>query len=108
MGPIFEILGGFDRGPSFDDFGSGPKNEKNVKKRSGDVKRGFGRQGSAEHPGSPKSFGSLQSQADSSEFVKNLGRPVPCEQGAADYYLFGSSADPLSKRPAASDLRGFL
>ena len=27
------------------------------------------------------------------EFAKNLGRPVPCEQGAADYYPFGSSAD---------------
>mgnify|MGYP000908117613 CR=1 FL=1 len=28
-GPISEVLGGFDRGPIFDDFWSGPKNEKN-------------------------------------------------------------------------------
>ena len=27
MGPIFEILGGFDRGPIFDEFLSGTKNE---------------------------------------------------------------------------------
>ena len=32
MGPIFEILGGFDRGQIFDDFWSGQKNEQNLKK----------------------------------------------------------------------------
>ena len=42
--------------------------------------------GSAEHPCFPKSFWSLQSQADSSELQSDLGRPVPCEQGAADTY----------------------
>ena len=30
--PIFEILGGFDRGLIFDDFWSGPKNKTNLKK----------------------------------------------------------------------------
>jgi hypothetical protein len=32
MGPIFEILGGFDKGPIFDEFLSGPKNEQNLEK----------------------------------------------------------------------------
>ena len=57
------------------------------------MKRGFQRQGSAiqqvgsaEHPGSPEEL---------LEFAMNLGRPVPCEQGAADCYPFGSSADPF-------------
>ena len=35
---IFEILGGFDRGLIFDDFSSGPQNEKNLKKGGGGVK----------------------------------------------------------------------
>ena len=40
--------------------------------------------GSAEDLGSPKSFWSLQSQKNSSEFAMSPRRPVPCEQGAAD------------------------
>ena len=62
--------------------------------------------GSAEHLCSPKSFWSLQSQKNSSEFAKSLRRPVPCEQGAADSYPFGSSADPILSIPGALDLRG--
>ena len=85
QGSDFEILGGFDRRPIFDDFLSGQKIEKHLKKEGGAVKRGSPAQGSAEHPCSSKSFWSLQSQKNSSEFAMNLGRPVPCEQGAADY-----------------------
>ena len=48
------------------------------------MKRAIQRQGSAEEAGSPKSFWSLQIDKNSSEFAKALGRPVPCEQGAAD------------------------
>ena len=48
------------------------------------MKRAIRPGGSAEHLCSPKSFWSLQSQKNSSEFAMNLGRPVPCEQGAAD------------------------
>ena len=62
------------------------------------------RQRSAEHPGSPKSFWSLQSQKDSSEFAVSLKRPVPCEQGAADCYTFESSADPIVSRPGLQKL----
>ena len=69
MGQIFEILGGFDKGLIFDDFLSGPKYETNLKKGGGGVKREFALVGSAEHLCSPKSFWSLQSQADSSEFA---------------------------------------
>ena len=68
---------------------------KKSEKRRRRCEKRISAQGSAEHPGSPKSFWSLQSQADSSEFAMSLGRPVPCEQGAADCYPFGSSADPL-------------
>ena len=50
-------------------------------------------EGSAEEAGSPKSFWSLQSREESSEFAKSLGRPVPCEQGAADLWATASSAD---------------
>ena len=49
--------------------------------------------------------------AKSEEFVRvmqDLGRPVPCEQGAADCYPFGTSADPTFVRPGASDLCGFV
>ena len=35
---LFEIMGGFDRGPIFDDFLSGPQNEKNRKNGGGGVK----------------------------------------------------------------------
>ena len=80
-------------GPIFDDFLSGPKNENKLKKGGGGVKRETPPVGSAEEPGSPKSFWSLQSQKNSSEFAMNLGRPVPCEQGAADLWATASSAD---------------
>ena len=50
-------------------------------------------QGSAEEAGSPKSFWSWQIDKNSSEFAMNLGRPVPCEQGAADLWATASSAD---------------
>ena len=49
--------------------------------------------GSAEEPGSPKSLWSLQSQKNSSEFAMSLGRPVFCEQGAADLWATASPAD---------------
>ena len=64
------------------------------KKKGGGVKRAIRPIGSAVEAGSLKSFWSLQSQADSSEFAKNLGRPVPCEQGAADLKATASAADP--------------
>ena len=50
--------------------------------------------GSAAEVSSSKSFWSLQSQADSSEFAMNFGRPVPCEQGAADRGGGAPDADP--------------
>ena len=58
------------------------------------MKRAIRRQGLGEHLCSPKSFWSLQSQKNSSEFAKSYRRRVPCEQGAADCYPFWSSADP--------------
>ena len=70
------------------------------------MKRGFRSGGSAAEAGSPKSIWSLQSDKNSSEFAMSLGHPVPCEQGAADRYPFGSSADPFFQKPGFSDLRG--
>ena len=50
-------------------------------------------QGSAEEPGSPKSFWSLQIGKICQSLQSGLGRPVPCEQGAADLWATASSAD---------------
>ena len=71
------------------------------------MKKAIRRIGSAEHLCSPKSFWSLQSQKNSSEFAKNLGRPVPCEQGAADLLSLREFRRPYLNKPAVSDLRGF-
>ena len=93
------ILGGFDIGLIFDDFLNGSQNEKNSEKGGGGVKRAIRPGGSAEDLCSPKSFWSLQSQKNLSEFAKSFRRPVPCEQRAADCNPFGSSSDPISKGP---------
>ena len=42
----------------------------------------------------PEELLQFANQKDSSEFAMNLGRPVPCEQGAADLWATASSADP--------------
>ena len=59
------------------------------------MKRAIRRIGSAEEPGSPKSFWGLQSPENYSEFAMDLERPVPCEQGAADPWATASSTDLL-------------
>ena len=69
-GPIFEILEVFDRGPIFDDFGSGPKSEKHLKKRGGGVKRTIRQQRSAELPLLAEE---LLEFAKSEEFVRVRG-----------------------------------
>ena len=48
------------------------------------MKRAIPPQGSAAEAGSPKSFWSLQIGKNRQSLQKRLGRPVPCEQGAAD------------------------
>ena len=50
--------------------------------------------GSEAEVSSPKRFWSLHSQKNSSEFAMSLGRPVPCEQGAADLKVSACAADP--------------
>ena len=63
-----------------------------MKKGGGGVKRESVPVGSAELPLPPEELLEfLQSQADSSEFAMNVGRPVSCEIR----YTFGSSADPI-------------
>ena len=44
---------------------------------------------------------------NSSKFAMSFKRPVPCEQGAADCYPLGSSADP-TKKAVGLDLHGFV
>ena len=48
------------------------------------MKRAIRRKGSAAEAGSPKRFWSLQIGKICQSLQKRLGRPVPCEQGAAD------------------------
>ena len=74
-------------------FWAAQKLKKEMKKWGGGVKTESLAQGSAEHPGSPKSFWSLQIKQSHAEFAMSLGRPVPCEQGAADLWATASSAD---------------
>ena len=79
-GPTFEILGGFDRGPIFDDCLSGQKKE-NLKKWGGDVKNGSLAQGSAELPLLAEE---LLEFAKSKEFVrvcKEFGTPCLLRAG---------------------------
>ena len=54
--------------------------------------------GSAAEGGVLERLWSLQIDKNSSEFAMGLGRPVPCEQEAADCYPCGSSADPLKNK----------
>ena len=56
------------------------------------MKRAIPRKGSAAEAGAPKSFWSLQIGKNRQSLQKRLGRPVPCEQGAADLWATASSA----------------
>ena len=49
------------------------------------MKRGFRHGGSAEEPGSPKSFWSLQIDKNSSEFAKAFGTPCPLRAGGGGF-----------------------
>ena len=81
------------------------KNLKNLKKCEKRI--GTGRFG-----GTPaacrRAFGVCKVKQSHAEFATSLGRPVPCEQGAADCYPFGSSADPIFWSLWASALRSFV
>ena len=67
---------------------------KTIWKKEAGTKWAIMRQGSAAEAGSPERLWSLQNQQDSQSLQKHLGRPVPCEQGAADVKATASAADP--------------
>ena len=90
QGSDFEILGGFDRGPIFDDFLSG-QHEKNLK--TCDFFFFPGRVG-VTPAACRRGFGDCKVRRIRQSARMSLGRPVPCEQVAADCYPLGSSAEP--------------
>ena len=84
---------------------------KKSEKGGGGVKRESVLVGSAEHLCSRRAFGVCKVKQIRQSLQTNLGRLVPCEQGAADMYScypFGSSADPIKQKARASDLREFV
>ena len=58
------------------------------------MKRVIPRQGSAAEAESPERLWSVQIGKNRQSLQKHLGRPVPCEQGAADSKATASVADP--------------
>ena len=55
-----------------------------------------------------RAFGVCKVRRIRQSLQTDLGRPVPCEQGAADCYPFGSSADPIFFRPGASNFGKYV
>ena len=93
-GQISEVLGGPDRGPIFDESLSGKKMTQIWKNETEVRKWDFPWWGRRQRRGSRRAFGVCKINKNSQSLQTRLGRPVPCEQGAADLKANVSAADP--------------
>ena len=59
------------------------------------MERAIPRQGSAAEGGVLERLWSLQIGKNRQSLQKHMGRPVPCEQGAADLLATATAADPV-------------